>query len=249
MSMMTEACATGRPVHLFDTGVGRLSMHERARAEPTALSLQQRLDPRQLHGFLYRQTLRFGPRRLTRDIRIIQRRLVASGRAVWLGEGSPSSSPPRLEDVPNAVARVRALFGASADSRLPERNRVTRPADGRADPGARRAMAGSARAARSRRGAGGCGASPRAAALSVTMPRSTHSRSRPKKKRSWARVRVPHVAAEQRVVAEPLAALAHQPGDARDRRELVARHEVDRQPRLPRLRPAPGVVQQSGARR
>ena len=51
MSMMTEACATGKPVHLFDTGIGRIAMHERAGAQPAALSLRQRFDPRQLHGF------------------------------------------------------------------------------------------------------------------------------------------------------------------------------------------------------
>jgi hypothetical protein len=114
MSMMTEACATGKPVHLFDTGVGRTAMHARAGAEPPPLSLRELFDPRLLHGVVYRQTLRFGPRRLTRDIRIIQRRLVESGRAVWLGEGSPASAPPRLEDVPRTVARVRALFEPGA---------------------------------------------------------------------------------------------------------------------------------------
>ena len=98
-------------------------MHERAGAQPATLSLRQLFDPRLLHAFVYHQTLRFGPRRLTRDIRIIQRRLVETGRAVWLGEGSPASAPPRLEDVPRTVARVRALFEATAASGDPERSR------------------------------------------------------------------------------------------------------------------------------
>jgi hypothetical protein len=74
-------------------------------------------------AFVYRQTMRYGPMRWTRDIRIIQRRLVDSGRAVWLGEGDPAGAPPPLEDVPRAVARVRSLFEPAAQPRLadPER--------------------------------------------------------------------------------------------------------------------------------
>ena len=89
-------------------------MRERADEQGASPPLGQRFDPQHLQAFVYRQTMRFGPRRLTRDIRIIQRRLVESGRAVWLGEGSPASAPPRLEDVPRTVARVRALFEPGA---------------------------------------------------------------------------------------------------------------------------------------
>jgi hypothetical protein len=53
--------------------------------------------------------MRLGPQRLTRDIRIVQRLLVDSGRAVWLGDGHPPDQPPPLRDVERAVARVRAL--------------------------------------------------------------------------------------------------------------------------------------------
>ena len=51
-----------------------------------------------------------GPDRLTRDIRIIQKRLVETGRAAWLGEGDPPEDPPPLQDLARAVAGVRALF-------------------------------------------------------------------------------------------------------------------------------------------
>ena len=112
ISMMTEACATGRPVYLFDTGIGRTSMHERASAEHEPL--RERVSRAHLKAFVYRQTMIYGPTRWTRDIRIIQRRLVESGRAVWLGEGEPRGAPPPLEDVPRAVARVRSLFEPAA---------------------------------------------------------------------------------------------------------------------------------------
>jgi hypothetical protein len=65
----------------------------------------------------------YGPTRWTRDIRIIQRRLVDSGRAAWLGDGQPAGAPPPLEDVPRAVARVRSLFESPAHTLLDERPR------------------------------------------------------------------------------------------------------------------------------
>jgi hypothetical protein len=48
---------------------------------------------------------------MTRDVRIIHRRLIAEGRAVWLGETFPEGrAPPPLDDVARAVAGVKALF-------------------------------------------------------------------------------------------------------------------------------------------
>jgi mitochondrial fission protein ELM1 len=111
VSMMAEACATGRPVYLFDTGEGITSMRGDGpdRGEP----LRWLTHRDHWNAFVYRTTMRFGPRRLTRDIRIVQQGLVASGRAAWLGEGEPAASPPPLRDLERAVARVRALFQAA----------------------------------------------------------------------------------------------------------------------------------------
>ena len=54
---------------------------------------------------------------MTRDVRIIQSQLVAQRRAVWLGERFPDGPPPPpLDDVPRAVARMRALFDDAADA-------------------------------------------------------------------------------------------------------------------------------------
>lgn len=110
VSMMAESCATGRPVHFFDTGEGKTSMREPPAPPTTPDTLLRHLSPAYLKAWVYRQTMKLGPTRLTRDIRIVQQRLVASGRAVWLGEGDPAGDPPPLQDVPRAVARVRALF-------------------------------------------------------------------------------------------------------------------------------------------
>ena len=69
------------------------------------------LDPSSLRGtWSFPTQVRFGPGRMRRDIRIMHRNLIASKRAVWLGKGTPEASPPPLEDLTRAVARVRALF-------------------------------------------------------------------------------------------------------------------------------------------
>jgi mitochondrial fission protein ELM1 len=116
VSMMTEACATGRPVYLYDTGEGRTSMKH----NPWLDGRGSEVDPNgesglgfsrwHLKALIYRLTMRMGPQRLTRDIRIVQQLLVDTKRAVWLGDGHTESAPPPLRDVERAVERLRALF-------------------------------------------------------------------------------------------------------------------------------------------
>jgi mitochondrial fission protein ELM1 len=112
VSMMAEACSTGKPVYLYDTGEGVTSMRHYwengDRAEGGAGL--RRFHRYRVKAFIYRQSMKWGPTRWTRDIRIVQRRLVDSGRAAWLGDGTPDADAPPLRDVANAVDRVRALF-------------------------------------------------------------------------------------------------------------------------------------------
>lgn len=111
MSMLAEACATRKPVHIFDLGEGENAM--RPRPEPaTALGAKpKRLQFTHLQAFLYRLMMRFGPERLSRDIRIIHAYLTETGRAVWLGDPFPADRTlPHLDCLGRAVARVRALF-------------------------------------------------------------------------------------------------------------------------------------------
>src|SRR5262249_47728263 len=70
ISMLAEACATGKPVRLFDIESGRQSM----RLSPGWLG-------RDLNSTLWRLLLRAGPVKWSRDLTIVHRRLVASGRA------------------------------------------------------------------------------------------------------------------------------------------------------------------------
>ena len=118
VSMMAEACATGKPVYLFDTGEGVTSMRRPiVGGHPAADEISWRIWKKyHLKAFIYRQTMRYGPKRLTRDIRIIQENLVNTGRAVWLGdEVEPAAERPPLQDVPRAVARLHQMFGEAAE--------------------------------------------------------------------------------------------------------------------------------------
>ncbi len=112
MSMVTEACATRKRVYIFDLGEGHLAM--RPDAPPVRRPLIPEAD--NIRGFWYRQMMKYGPQRLSRDIRLIHQRLVAEGRCAWLdGEDFVDwQTPPPLEAVPRAVARVRALFEPEA---------------------------------------------------------------------------------------------------------------------------------------
>ena len=126
VSMMAEACATGRPVYLFDTGEGRTSMKHNpwldgvreksgddgGFGESSAIGLNRW----HLKAHIYRITMRLGPQRLTRDIRIVQRLLVNTNRAVWLGDGNPTTASRPLEDIDRAVSRIRQLFDASPEN-------------------------------------------------------------------------------------------------------------------------------------
>ncbi|WP_022727064.1 mitochondrial fission ELM1 family protein [Fodinicurvata sediminis] len=112
VSMMTEACATGKPVYLFDLGQGWRAMRRQLPGKPKFLDkyLKKPRDGFDFRAFVYLSGMHLGPNRITRDIRIIHDYLISSGRAAWLGEGHPLEAPPPLEDISRAVERVHALF-------------------------------------------------------------------------------------------------------------------------------------------
>jgi mitochondrial fission protein ELM1 len=114
MSMLTEACVTRKPVHIFDLARGPGSHRPPLPADGSIAPVHglERLQDFRLQPIVYRVSMVTGPRRLTRDVGIIHRQQVAAGRAVWLGEPWPAGpSAPPLDDVGQAVGRVRALFG------------------------------------------------------------------------------------------------------------------------------------------
>lgn len=103
ISMLTEACATRKPVYMFDIGAGDTAMRRASDVRNSDRDVR-------LSGELYRLMMRIGHKRLSRDIRLVHDRLIEQGRAVWLGEDFPVRELTALPDLERAVARVRALF-------------------------------------------------------------------------------------------------------------------------------------------
>lgn len=97
IAMLSEACGTGKPVDMFDLG----GMRE---------SVDQPRDFR-LGGMLYQALLKWGWMRLTRDICLVHQKLVASGRAAWLGDERRPLKVKDSTDMERAVGAVKALFG------------------------------------------------------------------------------------------------------------------------------------------
>ena len=91
ISMLAEACATGKPVFVFDPG--RAS---ELRRDPAAA--------------IRRRVMYLGIPRLGRDLRRIHGELVRDGHAAFLGElfGARKSPPP--DSLERAVGAVRSLF-------------------------------------------------------------------------------------------------------------------------------------------
>lgn len=116
MSMISEAAATAKPVYLFDVGEGANAMCPELaeRGGPLRERLgrlsRQKLNALRLNAMLYRLMMRFGPQRLSRDIRLVHRIFVDTGWATWLGRPQPSERPAPPQNLERAVARVRALF-------------------------------------------------------------------------------------------------------------------------------------------
>jgi mitochondrial fission protein ELM1 len=109
IAMLSEACATGKPVYIFDTGTGTWSMQggEKERAEG---KIEGEGYDFSLGALFYRLLMRFGPMRLSRDIRLVHDWLVSNGHAAWLGERFPGTEPPPLDDMQRAVERVQRLL-------------------------------------------------------------------------------------------------------------------------------------------
>lgn len=103
MSMLAEALAMGKPLHLF-------SLHDAGPWWCRAHSW--RIKP-----LGHRLAMACGPRRMRRDVTRMLELAVAEGRAHWLGAPPPAAAEPAPpepaegSDLERAAARVRALLG------------------------------------------------------------------------------------------------------------------------------------------
>ncbi len=103
VSMLTEAVATAKPVHIFNLLVSN--------SNSFGSWFDWNLEAVRAH--IYRWAMRWAPKRLTRDVSLVHQRIISEGQAVWLGQtGSTGDNKVlSLKDLDLATARVRALFG------------------------------------------------------------------------------------------------------------------------------------------
>jgi mitochondrial fission protein ELM1 len=136
LSMMAEACETGKPVKLFEFGGGPAAMRGPRSMEPGRRRWWRWSDLRRQHPLrlLYAFGVDMPAFRLnrTRDIRLVQDAAVRAGRAAWLGTSEdPAVRPLPLTDMDRAVQRVRALVADPGDVGMAGDNGVS---TGRANP-------------------------------------------------------------------------------------------------------------------
>ena len=124
VSMLTDACATRKPVHIFDLDESRgmASIIDRLGRRAEAPGDRRKIDRDRLRSDFYKIFMSLGPRRFTRDIRLVHHHLLETKRAVWLGEGLAHwQEPAPLDSVRRAVARVQSLFDIPVTRPYPER--------------------------------------------------------------------------------------------------------------------------------
>jgi mitochondrial fission protein ELM1 len=120
-TMLAEACATRKPVYMFD--LDRDLAPAMTVGEPWPRRLRRhvlRCNLQRLKARLYRDVfLHVAPRRITRDITRVHALLIASGRAVWVGQPFPESMPPAVDDLERSVRAVRPLLESAASAARP----------------------------------------------------------------------------------------------------------------------------------
>ena len=115
LSMLTEACATDRQVYIFEFGGGLAAMHSpRVQRDPRIRQWWRwsQLKDQGLLGLHYAIAIHLPPFKLnrSRDLRLIQDQVIASGRAHWLGDSSGTTVRALpSDDLQRAVERVRSL--------------------------------------------------------------------------------------------------------------------------------------------
>tara|TARA_R110002110_G_scaffold205066_1_gene416665 strand:- start:58655 stop:59698 length:1044 start_codon:yes stop_codon:yes gene_type:complete len=97
IAMLSEACATGKPVQMFDLGGMRGT-------EDSAMDFRS-------GAVAYRFLLRWLWQPLSRDITRVHKRLRDAGRVVWLDERFGAVSVPAEPEMKRTVDAVRGLLG------------------------------------------------------------------------------------------------------------------------------------------
>jgi len=105
ISMLTESCATGKPVYLYDPS---RKEHAGDTSEPNYITIEPPPPLRRLGTWLRNH---LGPKRLRRDISRIHANLIQQKRILLLGDsGNETALSMNDDDLKNTVRRVRELF-------------------------------------------------------------------------------------------------------------------------------------------
>jgi mitochondrial fission protein ELM1 len=117
MSMLTEACATGKDVYIFDMAAQGVGVDRSGHRGRRALA------------WMARNASRVAPTRLRRDPDAIRRRLLASGRVGLLGGAPPAIGGDRTttDETERTARRVRALLQARPMPQREVRNMLQVP--------------------------------------------------------------------------------------------------------------------------
>jgi mitochondrial fission protein ELM1 len=102
ISMLAEACATKKPVTLFDTESGSYAMNDGG--GPIAWLGQS------LSATAFRFAMRLGPANWSRDLRVVHQQLIKSDRAYWLDAEPKLAYASLPNDLERATTRVQSLF-------------------------------------------------------------------------------------------------------------------------------------------
>lgn len=119
LSMLAEACITGRPVYMFEFGGGPAAMHGPRSNDPRIRQWWRwsQLRDQGVRRLLYGFAIGLPAWRLnrSRDIRRVQDIFIATTRAQWLTDPKlPPLTPVPLDDIERAVERVRRLLPSAA---------------------------------------------------------------------------------------------------------------------------------------
>jgi mitochondrial fission protein ELM1 len=111
IAMLSEACATGKPVYIFNLDQPAFYSSKQNNSSPALDQKPARSKDTRISAILYKLLMRFGPQRLTRDVQLVHQSLIENKRAVWLGQTFPDTlNPTPLDDVQKTVYRVHQLF-------------------------------------------------------------------------------------------------------------------------------------------
>ncbi|HFD12191.1 MAG TPA: nucleoside-diphosphate sugar epimerase, partial [Crenotrichaceae bacterium] len=116
ISMLSEACATLKPVYIFDLGERSVSMRTQQYFSKECLQYYlgqgfAHFELDYLRNIIYRLAMWKGPKRLTRDLRLVHAALIAQKRAVWLGdEFFENQQRQPFQDVSRTVNHIKRLL-------------------------------------------------------------------------------------------------------------------------------------------